>query len=86
MSKFEFLKEDSNVSTIRIVMFLITLAVCLLMCAISFNIFISSVSGADISWMGMSAFLGSITTMVATLVLGKVQQKNIEKQDKTTKL
>jgi len=75
---FTFLREDSKVSTTRVVMFLIALCVLILSLAVCFNICYATIACKEIAWIEISAFIGSLTTMIVAIVFGKVKQKAIE--------
>lgn len=61
---FKFLYEQQGASTMRVCMFLLTLAVC-------FHISWATVTKADIHWLEISALL-------AVVLYGKIRQKRIE--------
>lgn len=79
---FNFLKEDSQVSTTRIVLFLISLCICLLSATISFNVIYISTTTNAIDWIGISAFISSLSTLIGVAMYGKVKQKSIELDNK----
>ena len=72
---FNFLKEDTNTSTTRIVLLLGTLAACLIMVGMLYHIVIYE----NVKWESMSVFLLAIASYMGTLLFGKVTQKKIEK-------
>jgi hypothetical protein len=76
---FNFLKEDTNVSSMRVTLFLGTLCICLLCVGIFIYTLIHAVKCTTLDWSGMSIFLGSIAAFAGTLLYGKVQQKKVEK-------
>ena len=76
---FKFLREDTNVSSMRVTLFLGTLCICLLCIGIFMYIIIHAIKCTTLDWAGMSIFLGSIAAFAGTLLYGKVQQKKVEK-------
>jgi hypothetical protein len=75
---FNFLKESTDVSSMRVTLFLGTLCICLLCLGIFTYILIHAVKCTTLDWSGMSIFLGSIAAFTGTLLYGKVQQKKVE--------
>jgi hypothetical protein len=78
---FNFLKESTDVSSMRVTLFLGTLCVCLLCIAILVYIIIHAVKCTTLDWSGISIFLTSIAAFTGTLLYGKVQQKKVENND-----
>jgi len=76
---FNFLKESSDISSMRLTLFLGTLCICLLCSGIFTYILIHALNCTTLDWSGMSIFLGSIAAFAGTLLYGKVQQKKVEK-------
>jgi len=75
---FNFLKEDSKVSTMRVSLFLITIFVCLLIASIAFFIIWSAIYCLTIDFMGLSAFFVAIGAVMTSLLYNKVSQKKVE--------
>jgi hypothetical protein len=78
---FNFLKESTDVSSMRVTLFLGTLCVCLLCIGILVYIIIHAVKCTTLDWSGMSIFLTSIAAFTGTLLYGKVQQKKVENNE-----
>lgn len=78
---FNFLKESTDVSSMRVTLFLGTLCICLLCIGILVYIIIHAVKCSTLDWSGMSIFLTSIAAFTGTLLYGKVQQKKVENKD-----
>ncbi len=78
---FNFLKESTDVSSMRVTLFLGTLCVCLLCIGIFAYILIHAVRCTLLDWSGISIFLTSIAAFSGTLLYGKVQQKKVENND-----
>ncbi len=78
---FNFLKESTDVSSMRVTLFLGTLCICLLSIGILVYIIIHAVKCSSLDWSGMSIFLTSIAAFTGTLLYGKVQQKKVENKD-----
>jgi hypothetical protein len=78
---FNFLKESTDVSSMRVTLFLGTLCVCLLCVGVLVYIIIHAVKCSTLDWSGMSIFLTSIAAFTGTLLYGKVQQKKVENKD-----
>jgi len=77
---FAFLREDSKVSTTRVVSFLAIVGTLILIGCICFNIFYRTINCADVSWTEISAFIGSLGAFNGVFMYGKVKQKNFENQ------
>jgi hypothetical protein len=78
---FNFLKESTDFSSMRVTLFLGTLCICLLSIGILVYIIIHAVKCTTLDWSGMSIFLTSIAAFTGTLLYGKVQQKKVENKD-----
>ena len=78
---FNFLKESTDVSSMRVTLFLGTLCVCLLCIGILIYIIIHAVKCTTLDWSGISIFLTSIAAFTGTLLYGKVQQKKVENNE-----
>jgi hypothetical protein len=78
---FNFLKESTDVSSMRVTLFLGTLCVCLLCIGVLVYIIIHAVKCTTLDWSGISIFLTSIAAFTGTLLYGKVQQKKVENND-----
>lgn len=78
---FNFLKESTDVSSMRVTLFLGTLCICLLSIGILIYIIINAVKCSTLDWSGMSIFLTSIAAFTGTLLYGKIQQKKVENKD-----
>jgi len=78
---FNFLKESTDLSSMRVTLFLGTLCICLLSLGILVYIIIHAVKCSTLDWSGMSIFLTSIAAFTGTLLYGKVQQKKVENKD-----
>jgi hypothetical protein len=78
---FNFLKESTDVSSMRVTLFLGTLCVCLLCVGVLVYIIIHAVKCSTLDWSGMSIFRTSIAAFTGTLLYGKVQQKKVENKD-----
>jgi hypothetical protein len=78
---FNFLKESTDVSSMRVTLFLGTLCVCLLCIGILVYIIIHAVKCTTLDWSGISIFLTSIAAFTGTLLYGKVQQKKVENNE-----
>jgi hypothetical protein len=81
MPFFDFLKDDSKVSTTRVVYFMIALGALLLIGCACFNIIWQTLYCASVPWEGISLLLASLSSILGVVMYGKVQQKRIEKQD-----
>jgi len=75
---FKFLREDTQVSSMRVTLFLCTICICTLILSICVYMFIHAYKCTEIDWSGMSIFLGAISAFTGTLLYGKVQQKKVE--------
>lgn len=82
---FKFLREDTQVSSMRVTLFLGTLCICLLCLGIFIYVMIHAVKCTVLDWSGMSIFLTSVAAFAGTLLYGKVQQKKVEKKPETPK-
>jgi hypothetical protein len=78
---FNFLKESTDVSSMRVTLFLGTLCVCLLCVGVLVYIIIHAVKCTTLDWSGISIFLTSIAAFTGTLLYGKVQQKKVENNE-----
>ena len=78
---FNFLKESTDVSSMRVTLFLGTLCVCLLCIGILVYIISHAVKCTTLDWSGISIFLTSIAAFTGTLLYGKVQQKKVENNE-----
>jgi hypothetical protein len=78
---FNFLKESTDVSSMRVTLFLGTLCVCLLCIGVLVYIIIHAVKCTTLDWSGISIFLTSIAAFTGTLLYGKVQQKKVENNE-----
>jgi len=78
---FNFLKESTDVSSMRVTLFLGTLCVCLLCIGVLVYIIIHALKCTTLDWSGISIFLTSIAAFTGTLLYGKVQQKKVENND-----
>jgi hypothetical protein len=78
---FNFLKESTDVSSMRVTLFLGTLCVCLLCIGVLVYIIIHAVKCTALDWSGVSIFLTSIAAFTGTLLYGKVQQKKVENNE-----
>ena len=76
---FNFLKESTDYSSMRVTLLLGTLCICLLSLGIFIYLIIHAVKCSSLDWSGMSIFLTSIAAFAGTLLYGKVQQKKVEK-------
>jgi hypothetical protein len=82
---FKFLREDTQVSSMRVTLFLGTLCICLLCLGIFIYTLIHAFNCTVLDWSGMSIFLTSVAAFAGTLLYGKVQQKKVEKNPETQK-
>jgi hypothetical protein len=78
---FGFLKESTDVSSMRVTLFIGTLCVCLLCIGIFIYLIIHATKCTTLDWSGMSIFLTSLAAFTGTLLYGKVQQKKVENND-----
>jgi hypothetical protein len=78
---FGFLKESTDVSSMRVTLFIGTLCVCLLCIGIFIYLIIHATKCTNLDWSGMSIFLTSVAAFTGTLLYGKVQQKKVENND-----
>jgi hypothetical protein len=78
---FNFLKESTDYSSMRVTLLLGTLCICLLSLGIFIYLIIHAVKCSSLDWSGMSIFLTSIAAFAGTLLYGKVQQKKVEKSN-----
>jgi hypothetical protein len=78
---FNFLKESTDISSMRVTLFLGTLCVCLLCIGVLVYIIIHAVKCTTLDWSGISIFLTSIAAFTGTLLYGKVQQKKVENNE-----
>lgn len=73
----ESLKARSIVSSMRVnVYWILSLATFLVLC-LGWNL-LHNTQTKDYDWIGASAFLASITALIATALVGKTQQKKTE--------
>ncbi len=79
---FNFLREDTNVSSMRVTLFLGTLGICALILSVCTYMLIHAVGCTTLDWSGMSIFMGAVSAFAGTLLYGKVQQKKVENKDK----
>lgn len=75
---FNFLKENSQTSTTRVVLFIVSLCIVLLSAAVSFNIAYVSMTTNEINWFGLSTFITSMSSLIGVVMYGKVKQKAFE--------
>lgn len=75
---FKFLREDTQVSSMRVTLFLCTLSVCALILSVCTYMLLHAYRCTAVDWSGMSIFVGAISAFTATLLYGKVQQKKVE--------
>ena len=78
---FNFLKESTDISSMRVTLLLGTLCVCLLCVGIFIYLIIHATKCTALDWSGMSIFLTSLAAFTGTLLYGKVQQKKVEKSN-----
>jgi hypothetical protein len=76
---FNFLKESTDVSSMRVTLFIGTLCICLLTVGVFVYLIIHATKCTTLDWSGMSIFLTSLAAFTGTLLYGKVQQKKVEK-------
>jgi hypothetical protein len=76
---FNFLKESTDVSSMRVTLFIGTLCICLLTIGVFVYLIIHATKCTTLDWSGMSIFLTSLAAFTGTLLYGKVQQKKVEK-------
>lgn len=74
----EFLKDNSNMSSTRLVLILGMIGALCLSSGVLFYIIWNTVKGIAIEWSGITLFLGGLSAMIGTLLYGKVKQKSIE--------
>lgn len=79
---FNFLKESTDVSSMRVTLFIGTLCICLLTIGVFVYLIIHATKCTTLDWSGMSIFLTSLAAFTGTLLYGKVQQKKVENNDK----
>lgn len=78
---FNFLKESTDVSSMRVTLFIGTLCICLLTIGVFVYLIIHATKCTSLDWSGMSIFLTSLAAFTGTLLYGKVQQKKVEKSN-----
>ncbi len=78
---FNFLKESTDVSSMRVTLFIGTLCICLLTIGVFVYLIIHATKCTTLDWSGMSIFLTSLAAFTGTLLYGKVQQKKVEKSN-----
>ena len=78
---FNFLKESTDVSSMRVTLFIGTLCICLLTIGVFVYLIIHATKCTALDWSGMSIFLTSLAAFTGTLLYGKVQQKKVEKSN-----
>jgi len=79
---FNFLREDSKISSMRVTLFLGTLCIIFLCLGVFVYTIIHAVKCTTLDWAGMSIFVGGISAFAGTLLYGKVQQKKVESNGK----
>ena len=75
-----YLDSDSNKSTMRLVLMIVTIVVCFILLVTAVTAIILVLMNRTVDWYGMSAFIGAITLILGTVITGKVSQKGIEKR------
>lgn len=75
----KLLREDSKLSSTRLALVVGMVIASMLGTAMTFNILYNTVNCDDINWLGQAAMLGTLTTFIASLLWGKVNQKKYEK-------
>lgn len=78
----EFLKENSILSSTRLVLILTMLCVIILLSGMLFYIIWNTTKGLPVEWTGLTLFLGGNSAMLGTVIYGKVKQKGIEIKNK----
>lgn len=78
----EFLKENSILSSTRLVLILTTICVIILLSGMLFYIIWNTIKGIPVEWTGLTLFLGGNSAMLGTVIYGKVKQKSIEIKNK----
>jgi len=74
----EFLKDNSNMSSTRLVLILGMIGVLCLSSGVLFYIIWNTIKGVAVEWSGITLFLGGLSAIIGTLLYGKVKQKSIE--------
>lgn len=75
----DYLSGSSNKSSMRLAfLWIMAFASMMIICTVLYLVLLIFTTPTSIDWMGLTAFIGAITTLVATVVTGKVQQKRQE--------
>lgn len=77
---------DSNgePSSMRITLLVITVFICMMLYAAYRYIFAAIDGKLVIDWLGLSAFIGALTTLIGMVVFQKVKQSQIENDSNNT--
>ena len=83
MKLLEFVRKtycdkDGNPSSYRINMTIVIIFVCWLLGAMTQYIHACIAQKTPVDWLGLAAFLGAVTTLIGTIIYGKVQQTKQE--------
>ena len=72
----KFLRSNSVQSTLRVIVFMTAVAVCINLGFLPVLIALALLLGQDLTWLGV--YLGGLATLSGAAILGKVIQKNYE--------
>lgn len=78
----DYFKEHTKSSSLRLSMFIQTIAVSMFIFTIGFHVVWSTVIEKKIDWTGLSLIFPAIGTFAAAWIYGKVRQKKIENEHK----
>lgn len=81
---FKFLRDDSNISSTRLSLFLGTSTACIILLAVFFHVIYCTVNQCAIEWSGAAMLITAVSAFMGTLLYGKVQQKKFEITNKPT--
>lgn len=73
-----YLKENTKNSSLRLSMFIQTVAIAVVIITIAFHVFWKTITEGTINWTGLSLIFPAIGTFVGAWIYGKVSQKKIE--------
>lgn len=70
--------RNGQISSMRIVIYLFSYFIASLIDAVCDYIRLFGKAGTAVDWMGLSAFIGSLTALISLLIYQKVRQTKIE--------
>ena len=81
---FKFLRDDSNISSTRLSLFLGTSTACVILLSVFFHIVYCTINQCAIEWSGAAMLITAVSAFMGTLLYGKVQQKKVENKTEAT--